>query len=301
MKTKITQLKAGALIAGLTLHHATGAAAANLTRPGSDRAGFQSRPLPVLLVIADRQDFYYQEYGDTRLSIEEAGVQVRVAATTTERSLPHPNTGEPEGTDGGVVPDVALADVKPAAYSAIAFVGGWGSSMYQYAYNDPDLDGTVDNFYAHEPYNGDDDLEDGVVSPPKVIVNRLINRFLAEGKPVAGVCHGVTVLAWARVDGTSPLDGRRVSVPFIGSPATFYGGRWYADYELGQYEQVVLNGGIANVFSGQYGDPTTVADDVVVDGRIITAENYDAAREFGRVIAKAVIAGAPGKPKGRTR
>lgn len=264
------------------------------SRPIVDTAaGIARRPLPVLLVIADRQDFHYQEYGDTRQSLEEAGLAVRVAATTTGRSLPHPNTGEPEGTDGGVQPDLALHEVRSSDYSAIAFVGGWGASAYQYAFNDPDLDGVTDHFYWHAPYNGDDDLEDGQIGEGKAIVNRLIAGFLAEGKPVAAVCHGTTVLAWARVDGVSPLAGRRVSVPFIGSPAAFYEDRWYGDYELSQYEQVVANGGIANVVSGQYGDPATATDDVVVDGRIITAENYDSARQFGRVIAKQVIAGTP--------
>ena len=111
------------------------------------------------------------------------------------------------------------------------------------------------------------------------------------------MCHGVTVLAWARVDGVSPLAGHRVSVPFIGSPATCFHGRWFADFELGQFEQVVINGGIPNRVSGQYGNPKTVADDVVVDGRIITAENYDSARQFGRILAREVIlAAAPARP-----
>lgn len=267
------------------------AAGASRAKPG---------PLPVLLVIADAADFHYREYADTRRSLEAAGVPVQVAATTTARSVPHPNTGEPAGTDGGVVPDLALSEVVPGSYSAIAFVGGWGSSQYQYAYNDPDLDGVVDNFYAHPPYNGDDDLGDGLISDSKRVVNGLIGAFLQADKPVAGVCHGTTVLAWARVSGVSPLAGRRVSVPFVGSPAAYYRGRWYADYELGQYEQVVANGGRANVVSGQYGDPTTVADDVVVDGRIITAENYDSATFFGQVLARQVLGTkAGGRPRSR--
>ena len=257
----------------------------------------KSSPLPVLLVIADQRDFYYQEYADTRLALEQAGLEVRVAATTTARSVPHPGTGEPAGTDGGVVPDVGLADVQPAAYSAIAFVGGWGSSMYQYAYNDPNGDGRTDNFYSHGPYNGDDDLRDGRIGLGKALANRLIGAFVAQDKPVAGICHGTTVLAWARVDGVSPLCGRRVSVPFIGSPATFYRGRWFGNFELGQYEQALVNGAIPYRFSGQYGDPSTAADDVVVDGRIITAENYDSAFQFGRVLASEVLAaGVQTKP-----
>lgn len=149
--------------------------------------------------------------------------------------------------------------------------------MYQYAYNDPTGAGITDNYYAHGPYNGDDNLYDGRIAPQKVIVNDLINAFLAADKHVAAVCHGVTVLAWARVDGVSPLSGKHVSVPSIGSPATFYQNTWYGNFALGQYEQVVANGAIANTVSGQYGNTSTVADDVVVDGRIITAENYDSA------------------------
>jgi putative intracellular protease/amidase len=284
------------LAAGFTTLSASGAA--YIKFDGIDGEVLErARPLPVLLVIADQQDFYFKEYADTRLALEQAGLEVQVAATTTARSVPHPGTGEPAGTDGGVVPDLGLADVKPGAYSAIAFVGGWGSSMYQYAYNDPNGDGRTDNFYSHGPYNGDDDLGDGRIGLGKALANRLIGAFLAQDKPVAGVCHGTTVLAWARVDGVSPLRGRRVSVPFIGSPATFYRGRWFGNFELGQYEQAVVNGAIPNRFSGQYGDPSTAADDVVVDGRIITAENYDSAFQFGRVLASEVLAaGVQSKP-----
>ncbi len=63
-------------------------------------------------------------------------------------------------------------------------------------------------------------------------------------------------------------------------------------HQLGQYEQAVANGAIANTASGQYGDTDTVTDDVVVDGKIITAENYDSAALFGTIIAQQVIADA---------
>src|SRR5262245_58305960 len=79
-------------------------------------------PLPVLMVLADQQDFYYREYGDTRIGLEAAGVEVEVAAATTNPTFPHPGTGETGS--GMVVPDIALADVDPADYSAIVFVGG---------------------------------------------------------------------------------------------------------------------------------------------------------------------------------
>src|SRR5262245_17745819 len=73
-------------------------------------------PLPVLMVIAN-QDFYYQEYGDTRTSLQSKGVPVVVAATTATPSVPHPNSGQ--GTGSGVVtPSIALANVNAADYSA---------------------------------------------------------------------------------------------------------------------------------------------------------------------------------------
>lgn len=235
---------------------------------------FSGTPLPVLMVIADDHHFYYKEYGDTRLSLEAEGLDVVVAARTTNPSTPHAGSGEP-ATGGVVTPDIALANVNPDDYSAIVFVGGWGSSMYQYAF-----EGT----YANAHYNGD--------LATKEIVNNLINDFVDQDKHVAAICHATTILAWARVDGVSPLAGKQVSVPYIGSPAVEYNGIDYADFALMQYEQVVANGAIANTVSGQYGVGGTVADDVVVDGRIITAENYDTALEFGRIVALEVIAAA---------
>ena len=61
--------------------------------------------LPVLMVIADDHDFYYQEYGDTRASLEAAGVEVDVAATTLSPSTPHANSGQ--GTAPGAKENVA--------------------------------------------------------------------------------------------------------------------------------------------------------------------------------------------------
>jgi hypothetical protein len=58
-------------------------------------------PLPVLMVLADHHDFCYRDS-------ERAG-------------------------------DLAAPKAEPADYSAIAFVGGWGSSMYQHAHSSVDL------------------------------------------------------------------------------------------------------------------------------------------------------------------
>ncbi len=190
------------------------------------RQTMSADPLPVLMVIADQQDFYYREYSDTRASLESQGLRVVVAATSTNTSYAHPGTGQTDGI-GAVNPDVALANVDASQYSAIVFVGGWGASMYQYAYNDPDLDGTVDNFYSNPAYNGDSDLNDGQISQSKQTVNNLINQFVDQDKHVAAICHGVTVLAWARVDGVSPLSGKKVAVPTtVSAPDQYYNDTW---------------------------------------------------------------------------
>jgi len=251
-------------------------------------------PLPVLLVVADQQDFYYREYSETRAGIEGKGVAVVVAATTTNPTTPHWNTGQPEGTAGTIVPDVALANVDASDYSAIAFVGGWGASMYQYAYNDPNGDGVTDNYYSNPLYNADSDLNDGVIAPQKVVVNDLIGEFLTADKPVAGICHGVTVLAWARVDGSSLLAGKQVAVPHQeGTPDQFYDDAWRnGGYYSGQRDQVLANGGIPTAYSGAYGKPGT-ADDVIVDGRVITGENPNSATLFGVTIGNEVLANVP--------
>ncbi len=239
------------------------------------REVFAADVLPVLLVIADQRDFYYQEYNDTRISLEAAGLEVDVAATTTAPSTPHANSGQGSGS-GIVLPELRLDSVQADDYSAIVFVGGWGSSMYQYAFP-----GT----YQNSLYNGD--------PATRTVVNELINDFVAQDKYLAGICHGVTVLTWARVDGESPVSGHHVVVPWLGSPAGSYNGQAFWNGQLLQNVQATANGATTPAYSGAIGDPTTAADDVWVDGRIITAENYDSAAMFGRVIAQEVLAAFP--------
>lgn len=266
--------------------------------PLEGRDLMSASPLPVLLVVADRQDFYYTEYSHTRAAIESRGVGVVVGAATTNPTSPHWGTWAPgpvPANNGTITPDVALTNVNPADYSAIAFVGGWGASMYQYAYNDPNGNGVTDNYYSNPHYNGDANLNDGIVAPQKVAANALIGAFLAANKPVAGVCHGVTVLAWARVDGVSPLAGKQVAVPHLeGNPNQFYAGAWRSGgYLSGQRDQVLANGGLPTAYSGAYGPTPSPADDVIVDGLIITGENPLSAPLFGTRIAERVLAALP--------
>jgi len=238
-------------------------------QPGEDQPGDEdpaeesSSPSPVLMVIAN-QDFYYREYSETRASLEAAGLEVVVAAATTDTATPHYNSGQ--GMDSGfVTPDLALADVNAEDFSSIVFVGGWGSSQYQYAY-----EGSYDN----QAYNGSDSLRE--------TTNTLIGSFVDQDKHVAAICHGVSVLAWARVDGTSLLDGVTVSAWANTSPGS--------DTQFDTTRSEIEANGGTMVASGSVGDPTTVADDVIIDGNIITAENYDSAAYFGQVLASEIIA-----------
>jgi putative intracellular protease/amidase len=217
----------------------------------------------VLIVIANHH-FFYREYADPRQELERAGIRVTVAAGRKGACRPHEGSGQ--GADGGVVqPDIALGDVKAKDYDAILFSGGWGASAYQFAftgrYNDP-------------AYNGDRAV--------KTEVNRLINEFVQQDKYVCALCNGVSVLAWARVNGKSPLAGKRVCAPVREAPPGIYNGRpgqpscrWHPE----------ANGATLSP-AGSIGQPGTPADDVLVDGKIITGEDDPSAREMGRRIAE---------------
>lgn len=217
----------------------------------------------VLIVIANHH-FFYREYGEPRQELERAGFQVTVAAGRKAPCRPHEGSGQ--GADGGTVqPDLALSDVKVDDYDAVLFSGGWGASMYQFAftgrYNDPN-------------YNGDRAI--------KTEANRIINEFLAQDKYTCALCNAVSVLAWARVNGRSPLAGKRVCAPTRQAPPGVYNGRpgqpscrWHPE----------ANGARLSP-AGSIGQPGSAADDVVVDGRIITGEDDISAREMGRRIVE---------------
>lgn len=217
----------------------------------------------VLIVIANYH-FFYREYGDPRAELERAGIKVTVAAGLKGPCRPHDGSGQ--GSDGGVVQaDIALADVKADDYDAILFSGGWGASAYQFAftgrYNDP-------------AYNGDRAV--------KTAANRVINDFVAQDKYVCALCNGVSVLAWARVDGKSPLRGKRVCAPPREAPPGVYNGRpaqpscrWHPE----------SNGAVLSP-AGSIGRPGTAEDDVLVDGKIVTGEDDISAREMGRRIVQ---------------
>lgn len=220
----------------------------------------------VLIVIAN-QDFFYREYSEPREELERAGIRVVVAAGRKAASRPHDGSGQ--GSDGGIVmPDISLAEVRASDFDAVLFSGGWGASMYQYAFR---------GRYNNAVYNGD--------AKTKAEVNRIINEFLAADKYVAALCNAVSVLAWSRVDGKSPLQGKRVCAPTREAAAGIYNGRqaqpscrWHPE----------ANGAVLSP-AGAVGDPSTNRDDVLVDGRIITGEDDPSAREMGRKLAELLL------------
>jgi putative intracellular protease/amidase len=253
----------------------SGRGAAVTSTPGSPTGTQPTQPAPtkprpgskskrVLMVIAN-QDFFYREYAHPREELERAGITVEVAAGRKSACRPHGGSGQ--GSDGGIVqPDMALAQVDPDRYDAIVFPGGWGSSTYQFAFP---------GRYSNAGYNSDRQTKDAA--------NRLINEFNDQNKVIGALCHGVSVLAWSRVDGQSLIRGKRVTAASRSAPAGSYPGgvrgtpqsRWNA-----------IQNGARVAAPGSIGNPRTAADDVVVDGRIITAQDDGSAREFGRELAR---------------
>jgi putative intracellular protease/amidase len=163
---------------------------------------------------------------------------------------------QPQRAGGGlaVQPDRALSNVDAGDYSAIVFVGGWGASAYQYAFG-----GT----YANSAYR-----------PRRATaqsVNTLINEFILDDKPVAAISHGVTTAG--------------------GLPGFRFDGVDFPDAEAPVRSQIEWNGATM-LTSGSIGNPLTTADDVIVDGRIITAENHDSAARFVAALVQSIGATA---------
>jgi hypothetical protein len=129
-------------------------------RPASPKGKGKGR---VLMVIAN-DGFFYREYGDPRRELESAGFTVDVAAGFKSRCVPHRCSRH--GPDGGIVqPDYAITQVKADNYVAIVFSGGWGSSMYQYAFK---------GNYSHGAYNGNREIKEAA--------NKLINDHMPRTK-----------------------------------------------------------------------------------------------------------------------
>lgn len=87
-----------------------------------------------VLVIAEK-DFRDEEYFHPKRILEEAGVEVVTASTTTT---------EVSGKLGAKVePDLLISQIEPEAYDGLIFVGGGGSEQY---FNDPSAHTLAKNF-----------------------------------------------------------------------------------------------------------------------------------------------------------
>jgi putative intracellular protease/amidase len=222
---------------------------------------------PAVLMVVANQDFYWDEYAKPRAELERAGIHVVVAAAAKGTCRPHSSSG-----GHPIQAELAVERAQAKDYQAILFVGGWGAASYQFASRER---------YLNPTYNGRPAM--------RAAVNGLIGDFLRQGKPVTAICHGVSVLAWARVDGVSPLKGHTVaSWPGASPPAE---GRTHPSTTRWEIEA----NGAKMVPAGSIGDPSTPNDDVVVDGQIITAESYFTGTAFGKAVA-AKLTGGP-KPR----
>lgn len=75
----------------------------------------------IVLMVVSPKDFREEEYEVTRQRLEENGISVKVASLTA---------GECFGSNGSMVlADLAIADVSPADFSAVVFVGGPGTEL----------------------------------------------------------------------------------------------------------------------------------------------------------------------------
>lgn len=226
----------------------------------------------VLLVVAN-YGFYFKEYMDPRLELEAAGFTVEVAAGDLREATPHPSTGQrPEDGEGVIMPDMALADAVATDYDAIVVPGGWGASSYYHAY-----DGTIDSpMWAIQP-------------AAAARLNDLFNEFATADKYIVGICNGVSVLAWSRVGGASLLSGKNATAPDGGAPAQTYKGTHYDDNGLimGQF---ATDNGATLTPPYSIGDASNANEDVVVDGKVVTAQNQFSAQEAGRKLAELLLA-----------
>jgi hypothetical protein len=89
-----------------------------------------AEPIRGLCIGADRSLYFAEGSRINRLELDEQGALRRRTNVQT----------------GGTIHDLAFDDDSGRVVAAIAFVGGWGASSYQYAFNDPQT-----SFFAFDP------------------------------------------------------------------------------------------------------------------------------------------------------
>lgn len=217
----------------------------------------------IILAIAN-DDFDFREYAAIRKTLERDGHEVVVTADRKVISKPEASTAPP--ASGMVMPDLAWSDVDAGRYDALILVGGRGAYRHLYAFS-----GTID------------DAAFKFQKEAAQRLNQLIAAFITQDKVVAAIGTAMAILAWARIDGATPIAARQVAGAESRMPACTLAGRMYRDGQLSLIYQLELNGAIV-ADPGVIGNPSTSADDVVFDGRFVTGAGAEAAAEFAQAL-----------------
>ncbi|QEL19601.1 hypothetical protein [Limnoglobus roseus] len=157
--------------------------------------------------------------------------------------------------------DSAAATAGASDYSAVVFVGGWGSSSYHHE------TGALRNVSAATPTD-QFSLNYAKIRFDTATVSDSLT--VPEPRPEPIIVGEYLILS-AQISGTGDsgrdvlIGGPSVNTTVAADPAPVSG---HGNSSLGFEVHCVDH---------QAQDPTTIADDVVVDGRIITGENFDSA------------------------
>lgn len=175
---------------------------------------------------------------------------------------------------------LSLESLEAREVPAIVFVGGWGASSYQYAHNDPNTAGDAvptDQFslnYAKATF----DTRDAADYSAVVFVGGWGASVPQSGPGALGIeVHCVRQTVEVRhgemIDRlvTSQAQPERAARPLPVLMVLADRQDFYYSIIGGAGRDVLLGGQTVDAAA----DPTTVADDVVVDGRIITGQDYD--------------------------
>ena len=131
-----------------------------------------SRDLKRWLIVVPHKQFWYQDYALLVKAIEATGGgEVEVASSTLEPPIPAQDDRLPAGSQRTVRPDVVLREADASRYDVAVFIGAVPSD--------------ANEFLGDRPNGG--------------AVKMLLKNMLLAGKPVAGLCSGIAVLADAGV------------------------------------------------------------------------------------------------------
>lgn len=124
-------------------------------------------------------------------------------------------------------------------------------------------------------------MQRSIARRSQVHVEQLDDRLCLSTSPmvtlapqVVEMSHGVTVLAWARVDGVSPLQQNAAPAQ---AGTHYFNGRLLTQRDFSSSASIAVADEVFAAHQNEDRAPSggTTQDDVIVDGGIITGENYD--------------------------